>query len=185
MIQVAIKNGKSIEYAKLPYRRTATGSHEVQYRGEWVEAMNIDYTLTIELPKTARTATPTTKKPAHVSSVTYEQWRDGKINYGEKVRRPAGTTEWEERLYCEKMVKKVTGFRDQIFSRRQLRTGSYEHNRVSSRNADARYSWGSFIDLATCVIKAFSEHGGEWSYAREIIDEAYNEAQYRIELIRG
>jgi hypothetical protein len=180
MIQVAIKNGKSIEYAKLPYRRTATGSHEVQYRGEWVEARNIDYTLTIELPKAARKA----RKPV-AATVTYEQWRDGKINYGEKVRRPAGLTEWEDRLYCEKMVKKVTGFRDQIFSRRQLRTGSYEHNRVSSRNADARYSWGSFIDLATCVIKAFSEHGGEWSYAREIIDEAYNEAQYRIELIRG
>ena len=123
-------------------------------------------------------------KPAPAPSVTYEEWKIGKIGHGPKVKAPRGYgQDWEARLYCERALDWAKYYRDTDKTKKQYRTGSRPHRRHMTMKSAHRQAWQQGIEIAQAVIEAdVPVPGGCWTGKKELVKEAFYYTSYLLAL---
>ena len=119
---------------------------------------------------------------------SYELWRAYKLDNGPRVTAPRGKgKEWGNRLYCEKRLRAAQYYTGQTYARKQLKAGCKRDQYDRRARGDKGQAWGQFIDICEGVINGYDDslEGMYWEGAREIVDEAYGNAQYMLYLVRG
>lgn len=132
----------------------------------------------------SRKTTPSQPKPPP----TYDMWRAYKRGMGERVVAPRGMgREWADRYYCERKLATAQRHRDSIGPRKQLRAGCKRDRRDRAMRRDKTGAWDESIELMRAIIDGYHDdyQGMYWQGARDMIDEAYGTAQYKLYLVRG
>lgn len=203
-------NGERIKTDWLNIREAVFPLFEAEYKGTWYPASGDFDHMRIEVrvkasnkvnrPK-ARPSKPLTVIPAPVvsrpvptvkntpvaTSVTYEQWRDGKNGIGPKIMAPRGLgAEWAARLYCERAISRAKYFAYTHHSKKQLRYGSYASRRRAGIWNAHRTAWERGIEIAEAVynkaLDNHTQHEGYWQGVKELVKEAFGYTSYLLAL---
>lgn len=143
----------------------------------------------IPAPKQSRkrTTTPRPAKQAAAPTVSYEDWKRGKIGYGPKVTAPRGMgQEWAARLYCENAISRAKYHSQGGHSRRQLRTGSKEYRRQRSMKMAHGDAWRAGLEIAEATynraLELHTQYPTYWPGVKDIVKECFEYSHYLHEL---
>ena len=124
-----------------------------------------------------------------VTTVTYEQWKAGKLGKGEKVAAPRGKgREWADRLYCEQTLERAGYWQRSNRTSKQYRAGSYNDRRRQSAYRDRRLAWETAMAPARAIIEPaipdWADSGAWWQLRKEVVKDCREYATCLLDMVR-
>jgi hypothetical protein len=191
-------SGDRIETEWLNIRETVFPLFEAEYKGGWYPVSgDFDHMRIDVRPKQSRKIGKPADRPVKplnvviaprvADEVTYEQWKAGKDGIGPKYTAPRGMgTEWAARLYIERAISRARYFATTHHTKRQLRTGSRAHRRMTTVNKAHSDAWHFGIVKAEEIyheaLKNGDNYRGYWQIAKELVQDAFGYTSYLLEL---
>lgn len=124
-----------------------------------------------------------------VTTVTYEQWKAGKLGKGEKVAAPRGKgQEWADRLYCEQTIEHARYWQGCNKTSKQYRAGSYNDRRRRTAYNDRRLAWDIAMAPAKAIIEPpipdWADAAAWWKVRREVVKDCREYATCLLDMVR-
>lgn len=129
------------------------------------------------------------RRPAAAPSVTYEQWKAGKLGRSEKVTAPRGKgQEWANRYFCEMAIERANYWEGCHRTTKQYHTGSHNDRKRQTAYKDRKAAWNMAMAPAKAMlmqpIPEWADTGGWWKTQKEVVQECLEYAHELLEMVR-
>jgi len=129
-----------------------------------------------------------TQRP-QVTTVTYEQWRAGKLGKGDKVVAPRGRgREWADRLWCEQTLERAGYWQRSNRTSKQYRAGSWNDNRRHTAYKDRYQAWEMAMAPAKAIIEPeipdWADSAAWWQLRKEVVKDCREYATCLLDMVR-